>query len=151
MKSILTAPRSVSFDARPAIAAGEEPLNDILTLSESLADADTLEVIAPFDPRPLYDALHARGFRVRPARLDAGTDAWHTLFTRVDISEEHTVAGVRSRHPATASVLAALGLDSCCGGAHALAFAARAHGVDLPQLLTKLRHAALASEDERAG
>ncbi len=146
MKSILTAPRTVCFDARPALAAGDEPLSDILQLAESLGDADTLEVIAPFDPRPLYDALHQRGFRVRPALLDAGTQAWHTRFTRVDISDEHTVAGVRSRHAATAAVFATFGLDSCCGGAHTLAFAARAQGVDLLHLLATLQKAALVSD-----
>jgi uncharacterized protein (DUF2249 family) len=143
MNAISTAPRTITFDARPAIAAGEEPLSDILKLSETLVDGDTLEVIAPFDPRPLYDTLSARGFRVRPATNEASTSAWHTRFTRVDISDEHTVAGVRSRHPATAAVFATFGLDSCCGGAHTLAFAARAQGVDLLHLLATLQQAAL--------
>ncbi len=148
MNVIATAPRTITFDARPAIAAGEEPLSDILKLSETLVDGDTLEVIAPFDPRPLYDTLSARGFRVRPATHDPTTSAWHTRFTRVDISDEHTVAGVRGRHPATAAVFAAFGLDSCCGGAHSLTFAARAQGIDLLHLVATLQQTALNADGD---
>lgn len=136
---------TVSFDARPCIAQGEEPLTDILELAATLTDGDVLEVLAPFDPLPLYEVLHARGFRTPTCGAAQEPDTWRARFTRVAISPTHTVASVQSRHPTTISVLAEFGLDACCGGAHTLEFASLAHGVDMTELLTRLEAAALGS------
>jgi len=135
---------TVSFDARPAIAQGEEPLTDILQLASTLEDGDVLEIIAPFDPRPLYEVLQKRGFRT-PVAATESRGVWRTLFTRVAIAPTHTVASVQANHPMTAPVFTRFGLDACCGGAHTLDAAASAHGVDVAPLLVLLHAAALGS------
>jgi len=52
---------------------------------------------------------------------------------------EHTVVEWVRRHPQTLPVFAALGMDSCCGGAETVANAAAHNGVDLAILETELR------------
>lgn len=49
-----------------------------------------------------------------------------------------TVKETLARWPATNPVLLAYGLDTCCGGAHTVAKAAAAHGVDPDLLLAEL-------------
>ena len=46
-----------------------------------------------------------------------------------------------TRQPAAHPVLAAHGMDTCCGGAKTLAEAAEAHGVSLDELMTELKAA----------
>lgn len=52
------------------------------------------------------------------------------------------VQEIVARYPATAAVFRAYGLDACCGGAHSIELAARAHGVALDLLLEELERAA---------
>jgi hypothetical protein len=61
-----------------------------------------------------------------------------------------TVAEILRRHPAARPVLAGLGLDACCGGAHPLEFACRAHGVDLGRVIAGLE-AVVRVEPEAGG
>ncbi|HEU4401358.1 MAG TPA: DUF542 domain-containing protein, partial [Candidatus Polarisedimenticolia bacterium] len=49
-----------------------------------------------------------------------------------------TVAEILKRHPQARAVLARFGLDACCGGAHPLEFACRAHKVDLAEVLAAI-------------
>ena len=49
-----------------------------------------------------------------------------------------SVADILKRHPAARAVLQRLGLDTCCGGAHPLEFACRAHGIDVQEVLAAL-------------
>lgn len=142
---------TASFDARPAIARGEEPLGAILKLAASLEDGDVLEVIAPFDPQPLYRVLGARGFRTPTVSRERTPGEWTTRFVRVAIAPTQTVSAVHARHPMTASVFAERGLDTCCGGGHTLEVAAAAHGVDLKHLLAALQGAALGVVGAGAG
>lgn len=57
-------------------------------------------------------------------------------------SLELTVKETLERWPETNPILLAYGLDTCCGGAHSIAKAAAAHGVDPDNLLAELRAAA---------
>jgi iron-sulfur cluster repair protein YtfE (RIC family) len=62
--------------------------------------------------------------------------------TQTDIQPTSKVNEVIRSHPATVSVFAAHGIDSCCGGAAPLEEAARRHGVDLDGLLAELERVA---------
>ena len=52
-----------------------------------------------------------------------------------------TVREILDRWPAAERVLAARGLDLCCGGVHPLRMAARAHGHDPETVLAELTRA----------
>ena len=54
-----------------------------------------------------------------------------------------TINETVTRLPATLPVFNASGLDSCCGGGHAIQEAARRHGLDLDSLLKQLTAAAV--------
>ena len=68
--------------------------------------------------------------------------------TSLRITGDDAVRDVLERHPALRAILADAGLDLCCGGAHPIAFAARAHGIILKPLLAEL-NAALAAENKK--
>ncbi|HEV8200706.1 MAG TPA: DUF542 domain-containing protein [Candidatus Polarisedimenticolia bacterium] len=53
----------------------------------------------------------------------------------MSIDPRKSVAEIVNEHPAVAPVLARFGLDTCCGGKHPLEMAARAHKVDLAEVL----------------
>ncbi len=130
----------VHLDVRPTLAAGEEPFGLIMQSADRIPPGGTLELTAPFEPVPLYAVMRRRGFsRTGLARGDAG---WVVSFRETGIVPSATVGQVVQRHPATAGVFGAHGLDLCCGGGKTLEFAARAHGVDLDRLLQELQAAA---------
>jgi hypothetical protein len=52
----------LSIDARPVIAAGGHPLDQVFRESSSLEKGDILELITPFLPAPLIDKMENRGF-----------------------------------------------------------------------------------------
>lgn len=131
--------RVARFDARPLLAQGEEPLSQILESSSALEDGENFELIAPFEPVPLYDVMRTRGFRVDVCTRDDETGAYLTRFTRVEIAAEQTVGSVLARHPATRSTLARHALDTCCGANLSVQQAAESHGVALASLLAELR------------
>lgn len=54
------------------------------------------------------------------------------------IDPKMTVAEILRRHPRARPVLARLGLDACCGGAHPLEYACAAHKVRLEEALAAL-------------
>ncbi len=59
------------LDVRPLIAAGRDPLEDILAQVETAGPAGWTCVVAPFAPRPLVALLGARGFQVTLRPLGA--------------------------------------------------------------------------------
>ena len=69
-----------TFDARPTIAAGGEPFNDIMAAVAALGQDEELVVLAPFDPVPLRGVLGAQGFACDAASL--GDDGWRVTFRR---------------------------------------------------------------------
>jgi uncharacterized protein (DUF2249 family) len=52
-----------TFDVRPLLARGEEPLPQIRARVEGLAAGQGLTVIAPFMPAPLIELLKGEGFQ----------------------------------------------------------------------------------------
>ncbi len=52
------------LDVRPTLARGDHPVEEVLAAAAALADDGVLEIIAPFEPRPLMRKLEAQGFSV---------------------------------------------------------------------------------------
>lgn len=127
---------TATLDVRPILAAGGEPLELILATSASVPVGGALEVVAPFDPIPLYGILQARGFRAATAVAADGTV--RVRYIQTGIGASTTLAEVAALDPRLDVILGAHGMDTCCGGPKTLEFAARAHGIDLTVLLTEL-------------
>jgi uncharacterized protein DUF2249 len=69
-----------TFDARPVIAAGGEPFNDIMAAVAALGRGRRTRRPAPFDPVPLKGVLGAQGFTCDAA--DLGNGDWQVTFRR---------------------------------------------------------------------
>lgn len=69
-----------TFDARPIIAAGGEPFNDIMAAAAALGEHEELVVLAPFDPVPLKGVLGSQGFACEAT--DLGDGDWQVTFRR---------------------------------------------------------------------
>ncbi|HEU5419483.1 MAG TPA: DUF2249 domain-containing protein [Streptosporangiaceae bacterium] len=69
-----------TFDARPVIAAGDEPFDDIMAAADGLAAGEDLIVLAPFEPVPLESVLASRGFSCEVTEI--AEDDWQVTFTR---------------------------------------------------------------------
>ncbi|MBX7159664.1 MAG: DUF2249 domain-containing protein [Acidimicrobiia bacterium] len=70
--SVDIACRSRTVDARPIIAAGDEPFGKIMTEARALGDDEVLVVYAPFEPVPLFGKLAAMGLSHDAEALDGG-------------------------------------------------------------------------------
>jgi uncharacterized protein (DUF2249 family) len=68
------------LDVRPILAEGGEPFALILETAAPLKTGETLLLIAPFEPVPLYQVLFERGFSHETRFMGAGE--WWVLFTR---------------------------------------------------------------------
>lgn len=134
---------TTKLDVRPMLAAGEEPFSTIMAVVDGMSEGERFELVAPFDPVPLYEVLGPRGFHHRTEKRGPGE--YVVEFVQTGITAESTVREVLDRHPATAELLAEAGFDACCGGVHALEHAARAHGKNLGELLRRLQAAVVAS------
>ncbi len=68
-----------TLDVRPDIEKGGDPFNRIMATVKTLKAGEALEVIAPFEPFPLYDVLEQRGFT---HKATANTDgSFKVVFT----------------------------------------------------------------------
>lgn len=67
-------------DARPMIAAGDEPFETIMAAVSVLDDGEELVVLAPFEPVPLEGVLSSQGFTYEPEDLGGGD--WRVTFRR---------------------------------------------------------------------
>ena len=78
--------KTVTLDVREDIRKGREPFPKIMRVAYQLKDGETLRLIAPFEPLPLFTISEREGFShiSRPT----GTGDWEVLFQRVAISEE---------------------------------------------------------------
>lgn len=68
------------IDARPLIAAGDEPFDLIMDTVTALGEDEELVVLAPFEPVPLEGVLGAQGFSYEAVQL--GVDDWQVTFRR---------------------------------------------------------------------
>jgi uncharacterized protein (DUF2249 family) len=69
-----------TVDARPLIAAGQEPFETIMAAVADVGPGEVLAVIAPFEPVPLEGVLSAQGFTYEVEELGDGD--WRVAFTR---------------------------------------------------------------------
>lgn len=68
------------IDVREDIAAGREPFARIMAAVQALAADEDLELVAPFEPKPLYEAMDQRGFAHETAEEPGGV--WRVTFRR---------------------------------------------------------------------
>lgn len=68
------------LDVRPDLERGDEPFVRIMEAAETIVPGESLVIIAPFEPVPLYSALGARGFSHETEKVSA--DEWNIRFTR---------------------------------------------------------------------
>lgn len=68
------------IDVRPVLAAGGEPLQDILELARATPPGGAFVVVAPFDPAPLRGLLADGGFIAETQ--SAAPDRWRVRFSR---------------------------------------------------------------------
>jgi len=69
-----------TVDARPLIAAGDEPFDLIMAAVATLGEHEELVVLAPFEPVPLEGVLGAQGFSYEAQEI--GADNWRVTFRR---------------------------------------------------------------------
>ena len=70
-----------TVDARPIIAAGNEPFEVIMAAVSTLGDGEDLVVLAPFEPVPLQGVLSSQGFTYESR--DIGGGDWQVTFRRL--------------------------------------------------------------------
>lgn len=70
----------VTLDVRDDIRNGRDPFRRIMEALGGLGASSRLVLLAPFEPRPLFEVLHARGFThvARPI----GSGDWEVVITR---------------------------------------------------------------------
>ena len=71
---------NVLFDVRPKLEQGGEPFVRIIAAAAAIKSGETLVIIAPFEPAPLYEVLEARAFA--HAMENLADDEWVVQFTR---------------------------------------------------------------------
>lgn len=71
---------AVTLDVRPELAAGGEPFVAIMEAASTIQPGQSLVIVAPFEPVPLYGALGGRGFGHETAYIS--DDEWVVRFTR---------------------------------------------------------------------
>ena len=67
-----------TFDVRPNLAKGEEPLQLIRARVDALGPGQGVTIIAPFMPAPLIELLRSEGFQAAMERRQDG--AWAVNF-----------------------------------------------------------------------
>ncbi len=61
------------LDLRQDLVAGQEPFERIMAAVDELAPTESLEIIAPFEPEPLYAVMADIGFYHETEALPDGT------------------------------------------------------------------------------
>lgn len=69
------------LDVRPLIRGGVEPFNAIMEAVDGLAPGQSLQLIAPFKPAPLFSVMERKGFSAKAEPLENGD--WQVLFCPV--------------------------------------------------------------------
>jgi hypothetical protein len=70
----------ITLDARPIIAAGDHPLQRVISECETLENGNIFEIITPFPPLPMVEKMGALGYRTFTETTDLGL--YHTYFSR---------------------------------------------------------------------
>lgn len=78
----MTTPCPLELDVRPQLARGEEPFAAIMEAADRLQPGQSLRLIAPFRPAPLFSVMANRGFGVSDRRRSDG--AWEVVFAPLE-------------------------------------------------------------------
>lgn len=70
---------AVTLDVREELAAGGEPFVRIMEAAATIPPGQSLVIVAPFEPVPLYSALGGRGFTHETECV--APDEWVIKFT----------------------------------------------------------------------
>ncbi len=76
----MSVPKFKTFDVRPLLASGVEPLPEIRKRVAALTAGTGLTIVAPFLPAPLIELLKSEGFESTMERRHDG--AWSINFWR---------------------------------------------------------------------
>lgn len=71
--------QTVVLDVREDLKEGAGSCSKIMEVASYLQEGDSLRLIAPFEPKPLYDVLGREGFSYESRRSNAGD--WEVQFT----------------------------------------------------------------------
>ncbi|MCW5555438.1 MAG: DUF2249 domain-containing protein [Verrucomicrobiae bacterium] len=115
--------RIIELDVRDDLRRGREPFSKIMLTVAQLKAEESLRLLAPFEPKPLFAVLAQQGFSYVSKALDSGD--FEVLFSRHAASlKEHAPAG---RDAAQSSPPAIVELD--------------ARGLEPPQPMVKILEA----------
>jgi uncharacterized protein (DUF2249 family) len=71
--------KTVTLDVRPDLLEGREPFSKIMETVAGLGPEDSLLLIAPFQPVPLFQVLAKKGLNYKSTPTETGD--WEVLFT----------------------------------------------------------------------
>jgi len=70
----------IILDARPLLARGGHPLDQVIREAEALNPGEIFEIITPFPPAPMIEKMQELGYKCKSERSDDGL--FHTYFER---------------------------------------------------------------------
>ena len=73
-------PDIIQLDVRDDLKKGLEPFSKIMGATAKLQPGQNLLLLAPFEPKPLFDVLAKHGFSHSERQMEGGD--WEVLFTR---------------------------------------------------------------------
>jgi uncharacterized protein (DUF2249 family) len=73
-------PDTIQLDVRDDLRKGLEPFSKIMGATAKLQPGQNLLLLAPFEPKPLFDVLAKQGFSHSARQMEGGD--WEVLFTR---------------------------------------------------------------------
>jgi uncharacterized protein (DUF2249 family) len=119
----------VTLDVRADIRAGRQPCSSIMATAAGLKEGESLRLLAPFEPKPLFEVLGQQGFAhsARPI----GDGDWEVLFFR-----DAEQARVMAQTPASQS---SAGCGCSCSAPEEVEVDAR--GLEPPQPMMRVLEA----------
>jgi uncharacterized protein (DUF2249 family) len=89
----MTSPmKPISLDVRPILAGGGTPCAAIDEAAARVAVGQSLVLLVPFEPVPLYAKFERQGFTHQSQELPDGT--WQVEFMRLEAATEGDVAPI---------------------------------------------------------
>lgn len=85
-------PGAVTLDVRLLLARGESPCGAIEDAAARVGVGQSLVLLVPFEPVPLYAKLGQQGFEAQPELLDDGT--WRVTFERMAVPATNAPANL---------------------------------------------------------
>lgn len=87
------------LDVRPLLKSGVEPFQAIMNAVDELAPGQSLRLIAPFKPVPLFQVLERKGFTPAPREIGGGD--WEVLFSPMSDTVEDVNVSLNAMSPET--------------------------------------------------